>query len=148
MNAGDATTPPVIQNGDPVREHPGAAAAILIALVLSRITQAHEAGHGLAKSSGVLLLVWVVRKHFEGPVDGIVYAAMVAIGFASGRYHLRRQYRKFVQDATRLAFSRQRLLSGRPDIGSRASEADLVDAIVQDRRALAALPPPLVVRPR
>lgn len=36
----------------------------------------------LGKGLGVLLLFWVVRRHFDGPVDGIVYAAMVAGGFA------------------------------------------------------------------
>ncbi|MBX9718650.1 MAG: PrsW family intramembrane metalloprotease [Microbacteriaceae bacterium] len=37
-----------------------------------------EAGKGL----GVLLLFVAVRRHFDGPVDGIVYAAWVAGGFA------------------------------------------------------------------
>ncbi len=35
-----------------------------------------------AKGFGVLLLFWFNRKHFDGPVDGIVYAATVAAGFA------------------------------------------------------------------
>ena len=35
-----------------------------------------------AKGFGVLLLFWVNRRHFDGPVDGIVYAASVAAGFA------------------------------------------------------------------
>lgn len=37
-----------------------------------------EAGKGL----GVLLLFWAARRHFDGPVDGIVYAAWVGGGFA------------------------------------------------------------------
>lgn len=37
-----------------------------------------EAGKGL----GVLLLLIFNRKHFDGPVDGVVYAATVAAGFA------------------------------------------------------------------
>jgi RsiW-degrading membrane proteinase PrsW (M82 family) len=37
-----------------------------------------EAGKGL----GVLLLFLFARKHFDGPVDGLVYAATVAGGFA------------------------------------------------------------------
>lgn len=37
-----------------------------------------EVGKGL----GLLLLFWVARKHFDGPVDGLVYAAWVAGGFA------------------------------------------------------------------
>lgn len=36
----------------------------------------------LAKGLGVLLLVWIARKSFDGPVDGLVYAAVVAAGFA------------------------------------------------------------------
>jgi len=35
-----------------------------------------------AKGFGVLLIFLVARKHFDGPVDGIVYAATVAGGFA------------------------------------------------------------------
>lgn len=37
-----------------------------------------EFGKGL----GVLIIFWAARKHFDGPVDGIVYAAWVAGGFA------------------------------------------------------------------
>jgi RsiW-degrading membrane proteinase PrsW (M82 family) len=37
-----------------------------------------ETGKGL----GLLILFWVARKHFDGPVDGLVYAAWVAGGFA------------------------------------------------------------------
>jgi RsiW-degrading membrane proteinase PrsW (M82 family) len=37
-----------------------------------------EVGKGL----GVLLLLFFNRKHFDGPVDGIVYAATIAGGFA------------------------------------------------------------------
>ncbi|PJJ72568.1 RsiW-degrading membrane proteinase PrsW (M82 family) [Diaminobutyricimonas aerilata] len=37
-----------------------------------------EFGKGL----GVLLILWFNRRHFDGPVDGIVYAAWVAGGFA------------------------------------------------------------------
>ncbi|GAA1697688.1 PrsW family intramembrane metalloprotease [Microcella alkalica] len=36
----------------------------------------------LGKGLGVLILFWAVRRHFDGPVDGIVYAATVAGGFA------------------------------------------------------------------
>ncbi len=36
----------------------------------------------IAKGLGVLLLVWIARKTFDGPVDGLVYAAVVAAGFA------------------------------------------------------------------
>ena len=35
-----------------------------------------------AKGLGLLLIFFVARKHFDGPVDGIVYAAWVAGGFA------------------------------------------------------------------
>lgn len=37
-----------------------------------------ETGKGL----GVLLIFWVARRYFDGPVDGVVYAAWVAGGFA------------------------------------------------------------------
>ena len=35
-----------------------------------------------AKGFGVLLILWVGRRYFDGPVDGLVYAATVAAGFA------------------------------------------------------------------
>lgn len=37
-----------------------------------------EGGKGL----GLLILFWAARKHFDGPVDGLVYAAWIAGGFA------------------------------------------------------------------
>ncbi len=37
-----------------------------------------ETGKGL----GLLILFWAARRHFDGPVDGIVYAAWIAGGFA------------------------------------------------------------------
>lgn len=36
----------------------------------------------IAKGLGVLILVFSRRSHFDGPVDGIVYAGMVGAGFA------------------------------------------------------------------
>jgi RsiW-degrading membrane proteinase PrsW (M82 family) len=81
----------------------GAAASIVIALIFSGISQAFFASAGLAdsptalffetviqapiveevaKGLGVLLLFWAVRKTFDGPIDGLVYGATVAIGFA------------------------------------------------------------------
>ncbi|MDJ0322832.1 PrsW family intramembrane metalloprotease [Cryobacterium sp. PH31-AA6] len=35
-----------------------------------------------AKGAGILLLFWVLRRRFDGPVDGVVYAATIAAGFA------------------------------------------------------------------
>ncbi len=81
----------------------GAAAAVFIALVFSGLTQAFEAKNGIgtsagamffesviqapiieesAKGIGILILLWVMRSHFDGPIDGIVYGATIAIGFA------------------------------------------------------------------
>ena len=36
----------------------------------------------LTKGAGVLLVFWLNRSHFDGPVDGIVYGGMVGAGFA------------------------------------------------------------------
>src|SRR5690606_25773553 len=50
-------------------------------LLLGLVVQAplvEEFGKGL----GLLLLFWVVRRQFDGPVDGVVYGAMIAVGFA------------------------------------------------------------------
>jgi protease PrsW len=49
--------------------------------VLQAIVQAPLVEEG-AKGFGVLLLLWFNRRNFDGPVDGIVYAASVAAGFA------------------------------------------------------------------
>ena len=35
-----------------------------------------------AKGAGILLLFWAMRRRFDGPVDGVVYAATIAAGFA------------------------------------------------------------------
>ncbi|MBH0084454.1 PrsW family intramembrane metalloprotease [Salinibacterium sp. SWN167] len=34
------------------------------------------------KALGILVIFWVARRHFDGPVDGLVYAAWIAGGFA------------------------------------------------------------------
>ncbi|TXN31469.1 PrsW family intramembrane metalloprotease [Lacisediminihabitans profunda] len=81
----------------------GAAASISIALVFSGITQYYEAAAGIprsagseffaavfqapvveefAKGLGILLVFWAMRRTFDGPVDGVVYGATIAIGFA------------------------------------------------------------------
>jgi len=81
----------------------GAGASVLIALVFSGVTQYYEARAGLsgsgvaaffetvvqapiieefAKGLGILLILWVMRRTFDGPVDGVVYAATIAVGFA------------------------------------------------------------------
>ena len=36
----------------------------------------------VAKGFGVLVLFWAVRRHFDGPNDGVVYASTIAAGFA------------------------------------------------------------------
>ena len=63
-----------------------------------------------------------------------------ATGWAA-RHGLGRPYRKFVRDVTKLAFTRERLVNGRHGIGASLDEAALLASIVQDRRALVALPP-------
>lgn len=55
---------------------PGAAAEFLGAAVQAPIVEE------VAKGLGVFLLFLGVRRRFDGPVDGIVYAAVVAGGFA------------------------------------------------------------------
>jgi RsiW-degrading membrane proteinase PrsW (M82 family) len=49
--------------------------------ILGAVVQAPIVEEG-AKGFGVLLVLWIFRKHFDGPVDGVVYAATVAAGFA------------------------------------------------------------------
>lgn len=55
---------------------PGPAYEFVSAVIQAPIVE--ETGKGL----GVLLLFWFARRHFDGPVDGVVYAAWVAGGFA------------------------------------------------------------------
>jgi hypothetical protein len=45
--------------------------------------------------------------------------------------------RAFTRDATRLAFVRQRMLAGRSTAAPKYDEAELLDALMSDRRALA-----------
>ena len=81
----------------------GAGASVLIALIFSGVTRHYEALAGLAgsgvatffetvvqapiieefaKGLGILLILWVMRRTFDSPVDGVVYAATIATGFA------------------------------------------------------------------
>ena len=48
---------------------------------MSAVVQAPLVEEG-AKGFGILLLFWVIRGQFNGPIDGVVYAAMIAAGFA------------------------------------------------------------------
>lgn len=51
------------------------------ALFLGLVVQApivEEIGKGL----GLLVLFWAIRRQLDGPVDGVVYGAMIAVGFA------------------------------------------------------------------
>ncbi|MDD7929163.1 PrsW family intramembrane metalloprotease [Microbacterium thalli] len=36
----------------------------------------------IAKGLGILLILWIGRRYFDGPVDGVVYGAMIGAGFA------------------------------------------------------------------
>jgi RsiW-degrading membrane proteinase PrsW (M82 family) len=78
----------------------GAGVSIVLALTVDTAAQIAIGGHSTntteliqsvvqapiveesAKGFGVLLIFLVARKYFDGPVDGIVYAAAVAGGFA------------------------------------------------------------------
>ena len=52
-----------------------------VAQFVSAAVQAPVVEEG-AKGLGLLLIFWFARKHFDGPIDGLVYAAWVAGGFA------------------------------------------------------------------
>jgi len=73
--------------------------ALLVDLVVGTVTQVVTGGYSdtadvlgavvqapvveeVAKGAGVLFVLWIFRRSFDGPVDGIVYAATVAAGFA------------------------------------------------------------------
>ncbi len=63
-----------------------------------------------------------------------------AIAWA-GRSGKRKEMRAYIQNATRLAFARQRIITGRGGIGAQADEAALLGAIVESRGKLAATGP-------
>jgi hypothetical protein len=44
--------------------------------------------------------------------------------------------RRYIRDATSLAFARQRIVSGRNRLGAQADEAALLGAIVESRKNL------------
>ena len=48
----------------------------------------------------------------------------------------RKEMKAYIQDATRLAFARQRIITGRGGIGAQADEAALLGAIVESRKNL------------
>jgi hypothetical protein len=53
----------------------------------------------------------------------------------------RKQMKAYLQDATRLAFARQRIITGRGGIGAQADEAALLGAIVESRKNLVGFAP-------
>jgi len=55
---------------------PGPAYEFFSAVVQAPVVE--EAG----KALGILVIFWVARRHFDGPIDGLVYAAWTAGGFA------------------------------------------------------------------
>jgi len=55
---------------------PGPAYEFFTAAIQAPIVE--EAG----KALGILVIFWVARRHFDGPVDGLVYGAWIAGGFA------------------------------------------------------------------
>ena len=80
----------------------GAISSVFVALLASLIVEVVQEDSGIgaaereilggviqapiveefAKGFGVLLIFLVARKYFDGPVDGVVYAATIAAGFA------------------------------------------------------------------
>ncbi|WP_158268850.1 PrsW family intramembrane metalloprotease [Salinibacterium hongtaonis] len=81
----------------------GAAASVAIALIFDLGVQIIAAAVGVGdgfwvtffglvvqapiveevgKGFGLLVLFWAIRRQFDGPVDGVVYGAMIAVGFA------------------------------------------------------------------
>ncbi|GGC82674.1 protease PrsW [Tersicoccus solisilvae] len=67
--------------GEPVRRYLQAATDPSTSEVLGTVLQAPVVEE-FAKGLGVLLLVLLRRRHVDGPVDGVVYAMLVAAGFA------------------------------------------------------------------
>ncbi|CAN5401100.1 PrsW family intramembrane metalloprotease [soil metagenome] len=74
----------------------------------------------------------------EGEVNLLSTGAGRRSGLAwAKRNGIGRQYKRFIADATKLAFTRERLVTGKDRIGATQDEAALLAAITADRQALA-----------
>jgi len=104
----------------------------------------------------VLLVLFLRRQEAKLTHDRLVEYAkagwfapdeVVALATPAGRQQAlawaarngkRRQMKRYIQDATRLAFARQRIITGRGRIGAEADEAALLGAIIESRKNLVA----------
>ncbi|CAN5184949.1 PrsW family intramembrane metalloprotease [soil metagenome] len=76
---------------------------------------------------------WFVQE--EVPALSTPAGRRQALAWAA-RSGKRRAMKQYIQDATRLAFARQRIITGRGGIGAQADEAALLGAIVESRKNL------------
>jgi len=76
---------------------------------------------------------WFAQE--EIPALSTPHGRRQALAWA-GRSGRRKAMRQYIQNATRLAFARQRIITGRGGIGAQADEAALLGAIVESRKAL------------
>lgn len=78
-------------------------------------------------------------KQDEVPALATGHGRRVAISWA--RQHGKaKAMRRYIKDATSLAFARQRIITGRNAVGAQADEAALLGAIVESRKALVGAP--------
>lgn len=102
----------------------------------------------------VLLVIFLRRQESKLTHDRLAEYAAVgwfapeevpSLSTPAGRRHAlawaarsgrRKAMKHYIQDATRLAFARQRIITGRGGIGAQADEAALLGAIVESRAAL------------
>ncbi len=71
----------------------------------------------------------------EVPALSTPQGRRTALAWAA-RLGKRKEMKQYIQDATRLAFARQRIVTHRGGIGAQADEAALLGAIVESRRSL------------
>jgi protease PrsW len=108
----------------------------VLAIVLVRYLRRQEAKLTFDRLSEYAAVGWF--SHDEVPALATIRGRRQAMAWATlnGR---RDAMKRYINDATKLAFTRQRIITGRGGIGAIADEAAMLDAILTSRSALAAV---------
>ena len=103
--------------------------AVLIVLFLRR----QETKLTQARLSEYAAVGWFAQEEIPSLSTHAGRRQALAWAARSGK---RKAMRQYIQDATRLAFARQRIITGRGGIGAQADEAAMLGAIVESRKNL------------
>lgn len=106
----------------------------LLALVLVRYLRRQESKLTFDRLSEYASVGWFARD--EIPALATARGRRQALHWAR-RHGKHGAMKRYIRDATKLAFTRQRIVTGRGGIGATADEAAMLIAIVESRRSLA-----------